>query len=250
MIHLSISLCSQPGCVRDHNEDMLLVDTDTYRDTEATREIDITPTSAVAIAVADGLGGHNAGEVASEDATTELGNHVAAMPRVLSPRELREDIDKWIQDEHRYLVEQGLSDISKLNMGTTLVAVICYREAFYAINCGDSRLYLFHDGTLTQLSHDHALFNLTHRDSDRHVITNCLGAGDESYADFDDITPQISNGDRLLLCSDGLTDMLNDYKLEKLLSNNASAPDLIKAAYAAGGADNVSAIVVTITLND
>ncbi|MBO4906127.1 MAG: serine/threonine-protein phosphatase [Bacteroidaceae bacterium] len=247
MIHLSISLSSQPGCVRDHNEDMLLVCTETYRDTETIREIDIDDTDAVVFAVADGLGGHNAGEVASADATNELGSHVAALPRVLTPQELRENMEQWLQDEHAYFIEQGIANPEQQGMGTTLVGVLCYRNAFYAFNCGDSRLYHFHDGTLTQLSRDHSLYALTHRDSDQHRITNCIGAGPEAYMDFANINSLIHDGDILLLCSDGLTDMLDDAMLEFMLSNDATASDLVQAAYDAGGKDNVSVIIAKIT---
>mgnify|MGYP002623245940 CR=1 FL=1 len=249
MKHLSISLSSQKGLVRPHNEDMLLVCTETYRDAEAQREVDITETSSVIMAVADGMGGHNAGEVASEDAARELGNHISVMSRVLSQRELREELEQWIQDEHTYLTEQGEENPAQQGMGTTLVAVLCYRERFYAINCGDSRLYLMHDGSLRQLSRDHSLYAVTHRESDRHIITNCLGGGgDESFIDYDDITDELQPGDRLLLCSDGLTDMVSDEDLEQLLADpQTMAADFINAAYQAGGEDNVSVIVITAT---
>ena len=246
MRKLSISLSSQTGLVRDHNEDMVLVCTETYRDTEAERQLSIDVTDSVVIAVADGMGGHNAGEVASEDVATELGSHIAALPRVLDEDELRDNLDEWISDEHAYLVCQGAENAQQAGMGTTLVGVICYHEHFYAINCGDSRLYLFHDGKLTQLSNDHSLYNLTHRESDRHIVTNCIGAGNEAYLDFFDITEEIAQGDKLILCSDGLTDMVSDTELQALLTQNATAPDLVKAAYDAGGEDNVSVIVITI----
>lgn len=246
MTDLNVSISSQTGLVREHNEDMVLVCTETYRNAEAERKLSIDVTDCVAIAVADGMGGHNAGEVASEDVAHELGSHVAALSRVLDERELREDLDEWITVEHDYLVSQGAQNAQQAGMGTTLVGIVCYHEHFYCINCGDSRLYHYHDGHLRQVTNDHSLYSLTHRENDRHIITNCIGAGNEAYLDFSDITNDIAQGDRLLLCSDGLTDMVSDEELEALLSENANAADLVKAAYDAGGDDNVSVVVITI----
>lgn len=247
LYHVSVSAESQPGLVREHNEDMLLIDTDTYRDAGTCRNFDLDVADTLIIAVADGLGGHNAGEVASADALRELGAHVAALPSVLSSDELHQDLTTWVRTEHEYLIQQGIENPENIGMATTLVATLFYRGRVYLINCGDSRLYLYNAGGLHQLSTDHSLFRITQDPQDRHVITNCIGAGDETYIDFEDITERLTQGCRLLLCSDGLTDMLSDEDIAAALCDSAEAKDLVQSAYEAGARDNVSVIVATIT---
>lgn len=286
MTRIDISAASQPGLVRDHNEDMLLIDTDTYRDTYTQRSFDIDETTHLILAVADGLGGHNAGEVASEDAARELGAHVATLPATLSPDELRTDLEEWFLAEHDYLLREGKADPSKRGMATTIAAVLFYRSHTYLINCGDSRVYLFDTNGLRQLSSDHSLYAVTHSLADAHIITNCLGAGDPPYIDFTDITDLLSPSPAdpspavsvsavapsdpspavsvpsgfpardsfppsptLLLCSDGLSDMLTDSEIEVILSENpvtSAAQLLVEATYKAGARDNVSLILATL----
>ena len=246
MSHISISAGSQTGLVRDHNEDILLIDTETYCDTYASREFDIDIANILVIAVADGLGGHNAGEVASEDAARELGAHIAALPAVLSSDELEANLEQWVKDEHAYLVQQGLDNPQQSGMATTLVAALFYRGRTYLINCGDSRLYLYDTNGLQQLSSDHSLYNITHNTHDSHIITNCIGAGDDTFIDFEDITERLTPGCRLLLCSDGLTDMLTNDKIAEILAKRPNANALIEAAYEAGAHDNVSVIIAQL----
>ena len=250
MIHLHVSAGSQMGCVRDHNEDMILIDTETYRDAYTTRTFNLGEEQPCIVAVCDGLGGHAAGEIASQDAAQELGNHVATLSHILSPGELHADLESWSQEEHLYLLQQGLEHPEQRGMGTTLVAVLVYRNRFYLINCGDSRCYLSSADMLRQLSTDHSLFNISNDLKDRHTLTNCLGASADSYIDFTDITPCITSGSRLLLCSDGLSDMCPDSLLQQLLSQRADAPTLIASAYEAGGLDNVSAIIVDVIIDE
>lgn len=248
MIHLDISAASQPGLKREHNEDMILIDTETYRDTYTQRSFDIDAATPLIIAVADGLGGHNAGEVASEDAARELGAHVAALPMTLSAEELQDDLEQWFLSEHDYLKQEGIIHPEQYGMATTLAAILFYRDHIYLINCGDSRVYIY-DGDIRQLSNDHSLYVLTHDPQDAHVITNCLGSGANVFIDFTDITEQIANAKQcatLLLCSDGLTDMLTDSEIAATLAVANTAQALIEATYAAGARDNVSVIIATL----
>ncbi len=243
MTHITITAGSLPGLVRDHNEDMFLIDTDTYRNIYAKREFDIDIGDTLVMAVADGLGGHNAGEVASADAAHEFGAHIAALPSVFSPDELRADLEQWVRDEHAYLMGQGIENPEQQGMATTLVAALVYRGRTYLINCGDSRLYLYDADGLHQLSTDHSLYNVTHDPMDSHVVTNCIGAGAEPYIDFEDITDRLTEGCCLMLCSDGLSDMLTDDEMTRLLSDSDEAIHLINATYETAARDNVTAVV-------
>ena len=132
-------------------------------------------------------------------------------------------------------------------MGTTLVAIALYEGRFYWMNCGDSRLYRLHEGKLQQLSTDHSLSNLTGEKSHSHIITNCIGGGcKSSYIDIVECSDQVASGDTFLLCSDGLSDMLDDATIERLLNDGSDANGLCRAAEAAGGFDNVSVALIHV----
>lgn len=132
-------------------------------------------------------------------------------------------------------------------MGTTLVGLAYYEGDFYMLNCGDSRLYRMRQGQLCQLTTDHSLNKLLGSDQHSNVITNCIGGGTKnSFLDLSKITDDVKPTDIYLLCSDGLTDMVTDDKMESLLRNGADANTLCQAAIDAGGLDNVSACVIDV----
>jgi protein phosphatase len=115
------------------------------------------------------------------------------------------------------------------------------------LNCGDSRLYRMRQGQLCQLTTDHSLNKLLGSDQHSNVITNCIGGGTKnSFLDLSKITDDVKPTDIYLLCSDGLTDMVTDDKIESLLRNGADANTLCQAAIDAGGLDNVSACVIDV----
>ena len=115
------------------------------------------------------------------------------------------------------------------------------------MNCGDSRLYHFRDGVLKQLTTDHSLDNLKGTTGHSSIITNCIGGGcKSSFMDIVKCTGLFESGDILLLCSDGLTDMVSDAVIANLLNQGADASRLCDTALAAGGFDNVSVIVIKI----
>ena len=132
-------------------------------------------------------------------------------------------------------------------MGTTLVGLAYYGSDFFTLNCGDSRLYRFRQGVLTQLTTDHSLSNMMGTEKHSSVITNCIGGGcNSSYIDIMRITDDLKDQDVYLICSDGLSDMLPDQALQTLVANGADAVSLCDAAIAAGGFDNRSCCVVTV----
>ena len=115
------------------------------------------------------------------------------------------------------------------------------------MNCGDSRLYRFHDHQLVQLTTDHSLNKTDANQKRSNVITNCIGGGfNSSFIDMVQMTDSVKPDDLFLLCSDGLTDMLPDRMISDLLEKNADASSLCDAAIEAGGYDNVSCCVITI----
>ena len=115
------------------------------------------------------------------------------------------------------------------------------------MNCGDSRLYSLVNGTLTQLTTDHSLNNLLGHKEHSNIITNCIGGGcTTSYIDLEEHTALAQPGTTFMLCSDGLTDMVSDKEIKRILTHGFVADALCQAAEDEGGFDNVSVIVARI----
>jgi protein phosphatase len=236
MLRFSGAGVSDTGLVREGNEDAAFVG----------------PYVAL---VADGVGGAAAGEVASATAAyavsaTVLGRLGEAPERLLADgsKAALAGIRRGIQD-----------DLERLGMATTLTALVCDGERVVLGHIGDSRAYLLHEGTLTRLSDDHTYVQRlvdngqldpaeTRRHPWRNVVLRSLD-GDPVHEGLDVRTVDVVPGDRLLLCSDGLTDLVPDERLTGLLSvgdPQVAAADLTEAALAAGGRDNVTCVVVDV----
>lgn len=252
MFELEVSAGCNRGRIRQNNEDMLLVDHRCMRDGACAMEVRIGRNDRTVLAVADGLGGHASGEVASGMVIRSLLHFFFALPSRLVLRDLRLEFQGWLERIHREVNAGSRKDeICQDGMGTTLVALFFYEGKVFWINCGDSRLYRFRGEVLSRISTDHSLFEMTGRKCESHIIVNCIGAGASScYIDFKDITDYVFDGDCFMLCSDGLSDMCADEQLEVLLSGKSDAGKLVDAALAGGGKDNISAIVVRIKKNE
>ena len=245
MITIHITAASKVGCVRSQNEDMVLVGNHFVRNDGYTTRIDLTNSDRYIMAVADGMGGHNRGDVASSDALHNLQFYFHDLPTGLTPSSLNEKFVDWLDSINNIVASKGRSDEQYKGMGTTLVGVAFYEGEFYSLNCGDSRLYRFRDGVLTQLTADHSLSNMLGSSHHSNVITNCIGGGcSSSFIDIVKMTDDVKQGDVYMLCSDGLTDMLPDSVINTLLAGGSDANNLCDAAVAAGGLDNVSCCVL------
>ncbi len=215
------------------------------RDDELTTHIELTNNDRYLFAIADGMGGHNCGDVASSDSLHNLEFFYYDMPSGLNPGDFNEAMVEWLDSINNIVAAKGRADEQYKGMGTTLVALAYYEGHFFSLNCGDSRLYRFRDGVMTQLTTDHSLSNMLGTERNSSIITNCIGGGStSSYIDIVMMTDEIFTTDTYLLCSDGLSDMLNDEKICKLLADGATANDLCNAAIAAGGLDNVSCCLI------
>ncbi len=212
--------------------------------------------------VADGMGGHVAGEVASQIVTETVGPGVCdAIGEGLSAAELEERVLELIEEANRAILHRAESEPEKRGMGTTLTLLALVPDSEYLIEqVGDSRGYLLRDGVLNQITRDHtvvqqqvdrgALTPEQARDHPlSHILTRALGTEADVEADTYGDTAQ--PGDIFLLCSDGLSGMLSDDMIEAILSTPTDdlqgvADALIDAANAAGGLDNVTAVVVKV----
>ena len=207
-------------------------------------------------AVADGMGGHSAGEVASAIAIEEL---TALRDRGPWENETAatDDLKQAILRANRRIREMAAGDRRLNGMGTTLVALLEDGDMVHVANVGDSRGYLLRQGELSQVTVDHSLVQelvddgrLSPEDAERHpqrsVITRALGIDPE--VEFDLFTYKLQVGDRLLLCSDGLSDVVEPAQIRKVLlrvpSAQRAARELVTVANAHGGPDNITVIVV------
>ncbi|MDR0989312.1 MAG: protein phosphatase 2C domain-containing protein [Prevotellaceae bacterium] len=234
------------GCVRSNNEDMLLLGTHFVRDGAVSEEIVLTPASRLAALVADGIGGNEGGEIASELALYAFGHFVGELPAGLSDEELFAHIRTWASQTHHCFLTDGSEEL-RGQMGTTLVGLLFYEGAVCWLNIGDSRLYRYRGGILKQLTTDHSMRALTGcTDTPSNLIYNSLGAGDKVFVDLQPLTGQLFEGDSFLICSDGLSDLLTDEELASLLAAGGDASLLVEAAKRAGGRDNVTALLLRV----
>lgn len=218
------------GSVREQNEDSLIVRPPLF-------------------VVADGMGGHAAGEVASEIAVKTIEelapNHADA-----------EALGRAVEEANRDIINAAIAGEGREGMGTTVTAAILERNHLVIAQVGDSRAYLLHNGELTQLTRDHSLManmieagQITPEEARYHpsrsVITRALGNDPDTVPDLYEIN--VEDGDRLMLCSDGLYSMLEDDEIAAVMRRVSDpqrcASVLVNGAIAAGGHDNVTVIV-------
>lgn len=247
MVILDVSAASWTGRVRSQNEDMVLVDNQFIREDTYQTQIVLGREDRMMIAVADGMGGHNRGDIASNDTLRNLHYFFYDIPSCLNVNDFNEAMAGWLESINNYIASKGRADEQYKGMGTTLVGLAYYNNDFYSLNCGDSRLYRFRNHQLVQLTTDHSLSNLVGDEKRTNVITNCIGGGSKSsFIDMVTMTNDIMSDDVYLLCTDGLTDMLSDKAISELLEGKADADTLCSAAIEAGGIDNVSCCVISI----
>jgi PPM family protein phosphatase len=206
--------------------------------------------------VADGMGGHRGGDVASNLALETIES--ASSPEFT----LQELVDEIKKANHAVL-ERGESDRDLRGMGTTITAVMVDDSKAHVAHVGDSRAYLLRDGTLQQLTEDHTLVQrmvregrLSEDEASRHpqrsVLTRALGVDEE--IPVDELTLDVHPGDRVLVCTDGLTSMVDRNRIQKILEREKdpqiAADKLIDAANKAGGDDNITVIVLDFQEDD
>lgn len=238
---------SDIGCVRVNNEDMILFGGEFFRDRSAKQIFELSDTARFAAVVADGMGGHDGGEFASEIALRCFDDFILALPEGLDEDEVASSLKRWTEETHCLILRKSHELPGCEGMGSTFCGLLFYREMVFALNIGDSRLYRFRGGILKQLTTDHSIRQLTGGLSqDSNQIYNSLGAGESAFIDIKNLGGQLLEEDLYLICSDGLSDMLPDEETERILTENPSAEALITAAKNAGGKDNVSVILLKI----
>ena len=224
---------SDVGCVRPHNEDSYLVQSPLF-------------------CVCDGMGGHAAGEVASSIAVETIAK---TAPQAADAARLAAAVEA----ANAAVIEAALNGLGKPGMGCTATCAYIENDMLAIAHVGDSRAYLLHEGTLIRVTRDHSYVEelvdageITADEArvhpNRSVITRALGSDPAMYADH--FTLHIEEGDRLILCSDGLSSMIPDSDIENIATQSSTAQicvdNLVDAALVAGGHDNVTVVVVDL----
>ena len=253
---LEIAGKTDPGCVRANNEDSLAVDE-----------------TIGLLVVADGMGGHNAGEVASalaidtirDFARRMLGGKQNMVPEGGSPNlSVRgRQLEYFLKTANTMIYEKGRAFAKDRGMGTTVVAVLADAKSMTVAHVGDSRLYLFRQGELNIMTEDHSLVNdqvrrglisaeEASKSAMQNILTRALGTEPEVKVDVAD-HPLLA-GDIILLASDGLMKMVSDRAIAQVIASKkepaAIVTQLIEMARAAGGIDNVTVVVARVPEND
>lgn len=236
MTAFRVGSATDPGRVRSNNEDANMISADLF-------------------AVADGMGGHQGGEIASALAVQTL--------RATATEATTASLVDGVRLANRAIYQQAGTDEALHGMGTTLCAIrlvdTSEGQVLAWVNVGDSRIYLFRDGTLTQLSDDHSLVEDLVRDGQltadqakdhpqRNILTRALGIELDVEVDTETVIPY--RGDRYLLCSDGLFNEVTENQiaavLRRLVDPLEAADELVRLALEHGGRDNVTVVVVDV----
>lgn len=239
---------TDPGKVRDHNEDSVIVVKNVAGE--------------YMLAVADGMGGHRGGEIASSIAISHIGKRFSEISSIGN----KEDAVNWIKDvvsEANVLIYKYTSENPEsTGMGTTLVLAVLTHEFLLFGNIGDSSGYVFRNEKLYKITTDHTLVNLlvksgelTEEEAKEHprknVLMRALGATTTVEMDIFDVETDV---DGIMLCSDGLTNMLDDEQIAKVLSEKSSIDDrlnkLIIKSNNRGGTDNISVTFLETKVNE
>ena len=225
-------VATDTGRVRDHNEDAYIVEPPLY-------------------AIADGMGGANAGEVASQLALETIGDMQRAGQTTL---------DEEVREANRVVFARSGEDVKFAGMGTTVTAALASANALHLVHVGDSRAYLLRAGSLRQLTRDHTLVDrmveageISQEEADVHPHRNVLirALGTEPKVDVESLDLGMLEGDQVLICSDGLTVMVTEEQIAAILDVARGAPQdaaerLVRAANRAGGIDNITVIVLEV----
>ena len=242
MIKLEIQGLSQVGMVRDNNEDMVSLGGVLLRDDKMSFPIELDEESQFHLLVSDGMGGHEFGERASQGLLEYLCE--CFKEGLFRPESIEDDLRYHVKTFSNRLNQEARAEGQQRPMGCTLTGVVWSYGKVYLINAGDSRTYRYRNGILRQLTQDETVRAITGNPNDSKGLVNCIGAGSEGNLNVEDLTDRFGEGDMLLICSDGLTDMAPDEDIEQVLaSSEEPVDDLYAMACRNGGEDNVSIIL-------
>jgi len=237
------------GLVRNHNEDVIFYSTESFGP---------LPNFFV---VADGMGGHNAGEVASAKSLEYSSNFIleSKKSKLTNPEDILDILITAAMQANNSVFELSVSKPAYYGMGTTFSACSIIGNTIVIAHIGDSRIYTISPGNITQVTTDHTYVEemvkagkITREEarshSRRNILTRVLGC--DSLTPADGTTYSLEGVNSILLCSDGLTDMISDEDIMEIINQNtppkARAEALVSAANNNGGKDNISVIIIDV----
>jgi len=203
--------------------------------------------------VADGMGGHKAGEYASKTAVETIVECIRDNDSGL----MVGTIKKAIGEANKKILKEAIIDMEKEGMGTTIVAATIKGDKLIAANVGDSRLYVVNENSITQITADHSLVeelirsgrlgrNEARNHPDKNKITRAVGVFPKVDVDF--FETKVAPGDTILLCTDGLTNMVEDDEIKRIILSQRDIVEktqtLIETANKNGGTDNITALLI------
>jgi protein phosphatase len=247
MLTLEHASLSDRGRVRQNNEDSCAIFVPEGAGELADR--------GAVFVVADGMGGHRGGEIASRIAVRTI----VAFYTANAEEDRSHALARSFREANKTIIEESVADSTLFGMGTTCTALAIHRGRAYIAHVGDSRAYLLRGGRIQQITHDHSIVGemvrsgiLSDEDARNHpkrnVITKSLGAQDEIAADMP-AALDLETNDSFLLCSDGLTAYLSDEDIAEVTSGSPPAEackKLVKMANDAGGRDNITVLIVSV----
>jgi serine/threonine protein phosphatase PrpC len=254
IIRVRAAVLTDVGMVRELNEDSIMA-------VEFQRDSLIEPAQNFLYVVADGMGGVEAGEMASAIAVGSIRNYVESRLQSDQPGDIRQLLQDALEEANRKILDYQAANIESRGMGSTGVSVLIVPPEAVVAWVGDSRAYFCDQNGLRQITKDHSLVQrlieigqITAEEARHHehknVITRSLGARQSGLAGAESISLRLKRGDRMLLCSDGLTAHVDDPAIGAILQRHSdpyeAARELVVAANAGGGTDNVSVVVIFI----
>lgn len=232
------------GMIRTNNEDYLFI---------SDKEVGALPNVYI---VADGMGGHNAGEVASSESVKYFLQYIKE--NTYSENELLDFLISALVYANKKIYEKSQTIPEYMGMGTTFTACVLKDNKLFIVHIGDSRIYKIHNDKIKQLTTDHTYVSEMIKSGkisdeqaknhpDKNVVTRALGVEEDVL--IDGVLNQFSSNDKFLICSDGLTNMLSDQEILKILNENDDSQfavsNLINLCNLKGAGDNISVVLIT-----
>jgi protein phosphatase len=240
---LKFAAGTDKGLLREINEDSFMI-------------IHGCSSSPYVFILADGMGGHNCGEIASRMTVDCVSESISNNSIRFDDANMREELCRVVEQANRAVYEKARDNNEFAGMGTTLTMAVIGSTELIAAHVGDSRLYMIREGEMQQLTQDHSYIgellrsgSLTREEAENHphrnVITRAVGSSPD--IDVDIISQEIRKNDIFILCTDGLTNMVSDDEICGIVKENepeAACTKLIEAANRQGGDDNITVIVI------
>ena len=207
--------------------------------------------------IADGMGGHNSGEIASQTSVEFISNAILETSGIFAEgTRIQETVKKLLLDANRAVYDKAAEIADNHGMGTTLIMAVIIGKIMYVGHVGDSRLYLIRDNKIKRITTDHSYIeelvrngSITREEAEkhpnRHIITRALGCSEE--LEIDTYVCEMEADDYFVLCTDGLTNMLDEEEIKRTVVENypsKACEELVCSAIRNGGDDNITVIVI------